>query len=458
MISAILLAAGESRRMGQTKQLLEWGGKTLLQRVLDNLLRSQLDEVILVLGHEADRIRQKIDTRKVKVVINRNYREGMITSLQQGLMTLREGVEAFFIVLADQPGIGPEVFDRLISEFKRVTPQKNIVLPTYRGRRGHPALFSVKYRKEAFHLKGDVGFRQVLQEHPEDILAVEMDTDSTLQDIDTPDDFRRQVEIELAGERPLTLAGALAIRESEVISLAGGGGKTTLLFALGRELSSRKEGVVLTTTTKIWEPAPSSDFALFISDQISEVEKWILKNLGASPYLLIAAARLANGKLQGIAPSWVEKIHSLPGVSVIIVEADGAAGRSLKAPRAGEPVWPPNTTLVVPVVGIDVLGRPLDEEHVFRSEIASRVLNLPRGTAVTPEMIAGLLSEILKGSPEEARVIPFINKIDLPDGLEKGRELAKVLFSIPQARRERVILGQAHHSPVVKEIVWPSPG
>ncbi len=200
MISAIVLAAGESKRMGQSKQLLEWKGKIILEQVLENLGNSQVEEVILVLGHDAERILQTVDTHKVKVVVNKNYREGMITSIQQGLMNLKDKVEAFFIVLADQPGVRPEIFDLLIGEFRRVAPQKNIVLPTFRGRRGHPALFGEKYQKEAFRIKGDVGFRQILQEHPEDILAVEMDTDSILQDIDTPDDYRKQLNSNLPGK------------------------------------------------------------------------------------------------------------------------------------------------------------------------------------------------------------------------------------------------------------------
>ena len=202
MTSAVVLAAGESKRMGQTKQLLDWEGRTILQQVLENLSRSRVDEVILVLGHEADRIMEKVDTRKVKVVINRNYKEGMITSIQQGLINLNDKVEAFFIVLADQPGVGPEVYDRLISEFRRVSPPKSIVLATFRGRRGHPALFSSKYKKETLRIKGDVGFRQVLQEHPEEILTVEMDTDSILQDIDTPEDYRNQLQTNFPGKDP----------------------------------------------------------------------------------------------------------------------------------------------------------------------------------------------------------------------------------------------------------------
>ena len=202
MISAIVVAAGESKRMGQTKLLLNLEGKAILQRVLDNLCRSQVDEVILVLGHEAERILQTVDTDRVKVVINKNYREGMITSIAQGLMNLNDKVDAFFIVLADQPRVNPEVFNRLIAEFRRVTPQKNIVLPTFRGRRGPPALFGAKYQKEAFRIKGDVGLRQILQEHPDDILAVEMDTDSILQDIDTPDDYQKQLKSSFRGKEP----------------------------------------------------------------------------------------------------------------------------------------------------------------------------------------------------------------------------------------------------------------
>lgn len=194
MISAIVLAAGESRRMGRTKQLLDWHGHTILQRVLENLAHSQVEEVILVLGHDAGKILQAVDTSGVKVVINHAFRGGMITSIQEGLKNLNEKAEAFFIVLADQPGVGPEVFNHLIGEFRRVTPQKNIVLPTCSGRRGHPALFSTRYRKEANRIKGDVGFRQILQEHPEDVLELEIGTNSILQDIDTPDDYRKQSE------------------------------------------------------------------------------------------------------------------------------------------------------------------------------------------------------------------------------------------------------------------------
>ncbi len=251
----------------------------------------------------------------------------------------------------------------------------------------------------------------------------------------------------------MTLTDAFSIRDREVISLVGAGGKTSLMFALGNELSAKRNGIVLTTTTKIWEPAPSPSFALFLSEQISEMKKWVLKNLGQYPYLVIARKRLDDGKLQGILPEWGEELLSLADVSSIIIEADGAAGRSLKAPREGEPVLPNNTTLLVPVVGIDVLGRPLDEQYVFRSQIAARILNTALGTTVTEEMITRLLAEIIKPRPEASRVILFINKVDLPGGLEKARGLAAHLLETEETKFERIVLGQAQYSPVVEEII-----
>ena len=253
----------------------------------------------------------------------------------------------------------------------------------------------------------------------------------------------------------MTLTEAFSIGDREVISLVGAGGKTSLMFALGNELSARRKGTLLTTTTKIWEPAPSPSFSLFLSEQVSEMKKWVLKNLGKYPYLVIARKKLDDGKLQGILPEWSEELLSLAGVSSIIVEADGASGRSLKAPREGEPVLPKNTTLLVPIVGIDVLGRPLDEQYVFRSQIAARILNAAMGTIVTEEMIAQLLAELIKNRPEKARVIPFINKVDLPGGLERARGLAAHLLKVEGAKLERIVLGQARYSPVVKKIIFP---
>ena len=251
----------------------------------------------------------------------------------------------------------------------------------------------------------------------------------------------------------MTLAEAFSIGDKEVISLVGAGGKTTLLYALGRELSALRCGVILTTTTKILEPAPSPFLFQFLSNKLGDIKKWVAENLNRHQSLLIARKRLPNGKLEGIFPEWAEEIFSMNGVSTIVNEADGAAGRPLKAPRAGEPVIPQNTTLLVPVIGIDGIGCPLDEERVFRSAIASRLLNLPMGSTVTEDAITRLVMEWIKNGPAGARVIPLINKVDIPGGLEKAQKLARYLLSADPNRIRRVVLGQLQQLPAVKKVV-----
>lgn len=193
MISAIVLAAGESKRMGQPKQLLEWRGKTLLRHVLESLLHSAADEIILVLGHEAEAIRKSLAEFQIKIVINPDYKQGMASSLKQGLLAMDPTSEAFLVLLADQPGIGPEIINNLIREFKQAAPRRGIVRPVYRGRPGHPVLIGVQYLQEVLQLQGDVGARQILMNHPENITEIEVDQDVVLKDIDTPEEYQKYI-------------------------------------------------------------------------------------------------------------------------------------------------------------------------------------------------------------------------------------------------------------------------
>jgi len=452
MISAIILAAGQSKRMGQAKQLLGIGGKALLQQVLDAVLDSDVDEVLLVLGHEAERIRNAMDVRGARVVVNRDYAQGMITSIREGLKALDKRSEAFFIVLGDQPEIRPAVYNRLIREFRRIRPSPGILLPAYQGEKGHPALFSIKYLAESFKITGDVGFREIIQRHPEEVFLVDVGTAAILADIDTPEDFREYLQKKSGEKKTLTLGRALELGAREIISLAGGGGKTTLMFALGRELATDRKGVLLTTTTKIWDPEPSREFSLFLSKDLKGLKRWVGENLGRDGYLVVARERLSTGKLAGLPPSWVDELLSITDLSYVVVEADGAAGRPLKAPREGEPVLPQATTLLIPVVGIDALGCPLNEEHVFRARIAMKILEAEEGAVIDEGMIARLLAATLGNRPAGAKAIPFINKVDLPEGLEKGKRLARVLLESIPGTFKRVLLGQAQRLPAVQEI------
>jgi molybdenum cofactor cytidylyltransferase len=200
MISAILLAAGESKRMGRPKQLLTWQGKTLLLHILESLIGSDADEIILVLGHEADRIRESLPALPIKIAINTDYQQGMASSLRRGLLAMDPGSDAFLVLLADQPGIGPEIINNIIRRFRQADPKRGIVRPVYRGRPGHPVLIGTQYLQEALQQQGDVGARRILLNHPGDILDVDMERDVILRDIDTPEEYREYAKQAGPGE------------------------------------------------------------------------------------------------------------------------------------------------------------------------------------------------------------------------------------------------------------------
>jgi molybdenum cofactor cytidylyltransferase len=200
MISAIVLAAGESKRMGQPKQLLEWQGKTLLQHVLESLISSDADEIILILGHESDRIRESLSALPIKIVINPDYKQGMASSLRQGLLAMDPKSEAFLVLLADQPSIGPDIMNDMIREFQQADPKRGIVRPVYRGLQGHPVLIGAQYLQEALQLQGDVGARQILMNHLDDILEIDVDQDVVLKDIDTPEEYQKYTKQAGPGE------------------------------------------------------------------------------------------------------------------------------------------------------------------------------------------------------------------------------------------------------------------
>src|SRR4030043_1497931 len=244
----------------------------------------------------------------------------------------------------------------------------------------------------------------------------------------------------------MKLKEALDIRPGEVVSLVGGGGKTTLMFALARELASGGDCRAPPPPTKILEPSPSETPLLLLETDEGELMRLLLDNLDKHRHITLASGKLASGKLNGISPEFVVRLARLSQVSFIVVEADGDAHRSLKAPNPTEPVIPFNTSLVIPVVGFDPGGCRLTEKDVFRPEIASHLLGLPLGEIISSDDIAFLITHhqgIIKGSPERARIVPFINKVDLDEGLSKGRDLAHKILAMRHPQIERVVLGQA---------------
>jgi probable selenium-dependent hydroxylase accessory protein YqeC len=255
-----------------------------------------------------------------------------------------------------------------------------------------------------------------------------------------------------------TLKEAFDIQPGEVISLVGAGGKTTLMFALARELFTPKGLVINTTTTKIFSPSSFDAPHLLISHEEKEIVDFILNNGTKYDHITVVSEEIvASGKLRGVSPELITILSKLGPVTCTIVEADGAAQRPLKAPDADfEPVIPYDTSLVIPVVGIDALGRELREEYVFRSKIASELTGTTLGGIISLDTVALLVthpSGMTCGSPVHARIVPFINKTDLNVSLSEARKLASKILEERHPKIDRVVLGQAQLQPPVREVI-----
>ena len=254
----------------------------------------------------------------------------------------------------------------------------------------------------------------------------------------------------------MKLTQALDIRSREVISIVGGGGKTTLMFALAQELASDGKPIVTTTTTRIIKPSSLETQTLIVETDEDDLIKTLLQNLNKYNKITLASQKFPSGKLTGISPELVDRLSRFDQTPYIIVEADGAARKALKAPNLTEPVIPESTSLVIPVVGIDVAGYPMTPKYVFRPEIASSLSGIPLGGIISPEVIARLIIHpqgIIKGNPPRSRIIPFINKVDLRNGLSNGRETAVKVLAKKHPQIERVLLGQVQMAEPVIEVI-----
>lgn len=181
------MAAGESKRMGRLKQLMPLGDSTILAQTIDNLLHSKVSEVIIVLGHKAEEIMKTIAARPVKVTVNPAYRQGMSTSIVTGLNLVSDEARAVMLALGDQPFVDSQTVNKILYEFN--SHNKGIALPVYQGRRGRPVIFAISYKDELLGLKGDIGGRDIIDRHPDDVLEVAVDCEGVCIDIDTEESY-----------------------------------------------------------------------------------------------------------------------------------------------------------------------------------------------------------------------------------------------------------------------------
>jgi len=274
----------------------------------------------------------------------------------------------------------------------------------------------------------------------------------------------------------MQISKALKIKRSNIVSFVGAGGKTTTAMRLADELSDAGQKVIFTTTTKIMEPIPREGEYLLISDDVDRMLARIPELLACYPRIILAHHRLEESdtsieedasypfpvrinKVKGIEAGTVDLVAKLlEGKVPILVEADGAKHRPLKAPAAHEPVVPASTTLLVPMASLHVLGKPLSNEYVFRPELVAALSGAALGGAVTVDTVAAVLTHPqggLKGVPPQARVVPILNQWEGEQASAEAREVAELVLR--HERIQRVVVASLRRADPVLDVIEVEP-
>jgi molybdenum cofactor cytidylyltransferase len=191
-LAGIVLAAGESRRMGTPKQLLPFGERTILERVVDTLLTAGVGQVIVVLGHLADRVRTVLGDRPVQAIVNEAYRQGMLSSVKCGVQAISTDHNAVLFALGDQPQIDSAVVREVIRAYR--AGDAGIVIPRYNGKKGHPIIINLSsYREAIIDLPDSLGLNALMQEYADDVHLIDVTTEDIIHDIDVPEDYTREL-------------------------------------------------------------------------------------------------------------------------------------------------------------------------------------------------------------------------------------------------------------------------
>jgi molybdenum cofactor cytidylyltransferase len=188
---AIILAAGESRRMGQPKQLLPFDNKTMLECVIDAFRSPHVDEIQVVLGYKADEIAAKIAHTTCKIVKNDRYPLGMFTSMQAGLRELPKKTKIVMLAVCDQPRLKRETVETLIEKFEN--GRHKILIPSYNGRQGHPPLLRAEYAKEILAMDESMTLKHFYAQHADDIARLVVEDEGVLIDIDDRETYEREL-------------------------------------------------------------------------------------------------------------------------------------------------------------------------------------------------------------------------------------------------------------------------
>jgi molybdenum cofactor cytidylyltransferase len=194
MIVAVVLSAGESSRMGQPKALLPIGGETFLERIVTVLKSTNTGKIIVVIGHNADEMKRKVEHLPVEILVNPQYKLGQLSSLHVAIRALlsEPSCEGMLVHLVDHPYIDSGLVSRMIEGFR--SSGKLIVVPRYQGKRGHPVILSRKLFDELLNAPIEQGAKAVVNAHRDDTLEIDAADEGVTIDIDTPDEYRQHVK------------------------------------------------------------------------------------------------------------------------------------------------------------------------------------------------------------------------------------------------------------------------
>jgi molybdenum cofactor cytidylyltransferase len=192
-IWAVILAAGESKRMGSPKMLLPFNGSTMIECVIANVTKSDVDKTIVVLGAGKEALIQLAGKLRIGYCYNESYKEGMLSSVQCGFKNLPSGCNASLVFQGDQPLITSNTINTVINAY--LSSGKGIIIPVYRNKRGHPILIDMKYRNDIDKLSPDKGLRSLAYKFPADVFEVDTDESGILRDFDTYDQYIKEINL-----------------------------------------------------------------------------------------------------------------------------------------------------------------------------------------------------------------------------------------------------------------------
>lgn len=238
----------------------------------------------------------------------------------------------------------------------------------------------------------------------------------------------------------MDIVEACELKDREMIAVVGAGGKTALIFRLARELSRAGNKVLISTTTRMFRPLPEQGGPLILDNNPFSAKEKICKAFGQTNMVTLAEQLIEGGKIKGVLPEVLDELFEEGACSYILVEADGSRRKPIKAPGPHEPVVPQKVTQVFGVIGMDAIGRTLDEETVHRPELLSEITGTCMGFTIDCEIIARLILSplgLFKNAGLLSKNILVLNKADDFVLLDKARKIAsKVRTKLAEALRE----------------------